>query len=146
MTTFWQAFGIALAGLGLAQSSSCADPSLKPERSRTFRRELPRRPNADEAVHARISVGALRRGDTIVVRTPDGRIAGSIAPFGIRAGQKPGTYSVPIPRAAIAGRTVTLKVEVVSGGVDAAVRAPTAAEVEEVTLEFVDVGPTGRER
>jgi hypothetical protein len=88
-------------------------------------------------VHARIAVGKLRRGETIVVRTSSGTIAGSISPFGSRAGEKVGVYSIPVPPEAMTGNKVTLSFEVVTEDNSQASRPASEKEIENVDLDLV---------
>jgi translation initiation factor IF-2 len=126
-----------LAALALSQFSSCAGP-MPPERLKTYKLNLPRQLARGEALRARIAVGTLRRGDTIVVRTTDGEIVGSISPFGsTKQGQKVGIYTIPISPETVTGQTVTLTLEVVASAPDSTTRSPTEAEVEELSLEII---------
>src|SRR4051812_14755948 len=99
----WGRLGILLATLEILQLSSRAGSCSEPQRFKTFTRELPREVAKGEAVRAMVSVGTLRRGEKIVVRTSSGEIAGSVSPFGIKPGQKAGIYPIPVPHNAIVG-------------------------------------------
>src|SRR5262249_10173573 len=45
--------------------------------------KLPRRPGDREAIRAMIEVGPLPSGARLIVRSPDGKIAATITPFGV---------------------------------------------------------------
>ena len=139
MTLTLKLLGIALASLeslGISAAASRACPPTKPEQFKTYTLESPRAPVYHETIHAMVSVGSLRRGDKIVVRTMTGEIVGTVSPFGIRSGQKAGVYPIPIPRAALVNRTVKLRLEVVPSAPDSIVRPPTDSEVENVKLKL----------
>ncbi|MGI8515243.1 MAG: hypothetical protein ACR2NT_08870 [Acidimicrobiia bacterium] len=99
---------------------------------------LPRQPAADEAVVLRLSVGVLPRQARVVVRTIDGEIAGTIAPFGVRPGREAGVHTIPIPAKAVVGDKVTLRFEILERDAQAG-RFPTCAEIKEAKLVFMPV-------
>lgn len=99
---------------------------------------LPREPAEGEAIVLRLSAGVLPRGAKVVVRTADGAIAGSVAPFGVRPGRKAGVYTVPIPTRAVKDGKVTLRYEVLEKGAKAG-RAPARTEVEGSKLALIRV-------
>ena len=96
---------------------------------------MPRAAAQDELVTVRVRAGALPRGAVIVVRTATGRIAGSIAPYGVKAGDKAGTHTIPIPEGAVKDGKLPLRFEVQQKG--SATRKATKAEVEDVRVTFV---------
>ena len=118
------AFGLLGAGVLAAQAP--AGP-VGPED--VLRLKLRRGLADGESVRARLSVGLLPRGAKVVVRTPDGKIAGTVSPFGVRPGSKAGVYTIPVPASAVAGDEVVLRLRVLEKGA-AADRRPTAAEIE----------------
>jgi hypothetical protein len=58
---------------------------------------LPRPLAAGERVVLEVELGMVAAGTRIVLRTPDGRLIGTVSPHGIRHGAGAGTYSVPVP-------------------------------------------------
>jgi hypothetical protein len=97
---------------------------------------LPRPPGDGEAIWVEIRAGALPRGAEIEVRTGDGARLGTVSPFGTARGQA-ATYTIPLPKSAIAGGRVELHLEVEEPGAPA--RAPMPGEVESVTLIYLPV-------
>jgi hypothetical protein len=98
---------------------------------------LPRDPAKDEDITASISVGILPAGARISVTTDDGKIAGTIAPYGRIPGMKSGDHSIPIARSAVKKGIVTLHMEVLQR--NRAPRAPLKSEVEGAKLVLVPV-------
>ncbi len=98
---------------------------------------LPRAVAAHEAVWLQIRVGALPRGARLRVSTSDGVPVGTISPFGVRGGQAAGSYTIPLPKSAIANGRVRLQLEIEEPGTTA--RAPRPAEVENVDLVYVPI-------
>ena len=94
---------------------------------------LPRPIGAGETAFIEVAIGALGRGQSFEI-TAAGRSLGVISPFGVRAGQDTGTYTVPVPPDAIRDGRVALRLTVRQG--DTA-RAPTAQEVRGVKLSIV---------
>lgn len=99
-------------------------------------RQLPRLPNASEAVWARVDAGALPPGARIRLLTPDGTLIGGAAPFGGPRGQTAASYDFALPDNAIADGRVRLRVEIVEAG--GATRPPQPGEAE-VELRYVPV-------
>lgn len=99
---------------------------------------LPRALRAGETAFVEVQVGPIGRRE-IDVATASGRPLGTISPFGVRAGQDAGTYTLPLPADAIAGGRVVLRLTISQPG--GAPRPPTADEVRSVTLR---VGAAGR--
>jgi hypothetical protein len=94
---------------------------------------LPRPLAAGETAFIEVALGALARGQSVEV-TAAGRSLGVIAPFGMRAGQDSGSYTLPVPPDAIRDGGVALRLTVRQG--DTA-RAPTTSEVRGVKLSIV---------
>ena len=124
---------------------ACSPPpaQLGPDGSLTL--ALPRRPAVNEMLMVNLTVGRVSANTKIVIRTADGEIAGTIAPFGVKPGQKAGIYSIAVPAKAIADAKVTLKLELVDKQ-GQAVRAPTKAEIEDAKLAFSPVSVQGKEK
>lgn len=95
---------------------------------------LPRPIAAGETAFIEVELGALGRGQSVEITTAAGRSLGVIAPFGVRAGQDTGTYTVPVPADAIRDGRVALRLTVRQGG---ASRPPAASEVRGVKLNIV---------
>ena len=96
--------------------------------------DLPRPIAAGETAFIEVALGALGRGQSVEITTAAGRSLGVIAPFGVRAGQDTGTYTVPVPADAIRDGRVVLRLTVRQGD---ASRPPTASEVRGVKLNIV---------
>jgi len=88
---------------------------------------------AGEAAAVEVQLGALGRGRVVTVTTADGRPLGTVSPFGARAGQPGGTYTLPVPPDAIRDGKLTVRLTISPGGGGPA-RAPTADEVPSVKL------------
>jgi hypothetical protein len=97
---------------------------------------LARQPAANEMLVVQIGVGAIGQGTKIVVRVSDEETAGTIVPYGVRAGQKAGMFTIPVPANAVADKKVSLRLEVLEKGAKAA-RAPKRAEIEDAKLAFI---------
>ncbi len=138
--TSWIALtlGIALAACGHGRPEG--PPAAAELMSLTL--EVPRLPAANEVVWARIEVGALPPGARLVVRTTDGGIAGTVAPFG-PVGREGGVYTIPLPQEAIADGKVTLILGVLEDLASEA-RPPLEGEVGSVELILVQVTPDSR--
>lgn len=93
---------------------------------------LPRALAADEIAWIEIQVGPIGGGQEISVTTASGETLGVVSPFGIRAGQDAGTYSLPVPGDAITDGRLAIKLAVNQFG---KTRAPTAQEVRGVELK-----------
>jgi hypothetical protein len=102
-----------------------------------FNLHLDHAPMADEAVQARVTVGSLPIGAKLIVRTPDGNIAGTIVNFGPKGPGETSIHSVAIPERAISDRHVTLRLEIQAGSSEAS-RAPTDSEVTKVEAVVVE--------
>jgi hypothetical protein len=128
---------VAAPGSGLA---SC--PAGEKERSKTVVLKPKRLPAEDEALVLRVSVGALPDQARIVVRTAEGKIAGTISPFGLPPRRKAGVFRIAIGRKALADGKVPLRFEVVEKG-SKAPRPPTERELEKAELEIIPITPLG---
>ena len=72
---------------------------------------LPRTPAPGEAIRVRVNAGVLPHGARIIVRTVTGKIAGTVAPYGVASGQEAGTYTIPIPAEAVSNGKLSLTFE-----------------------------------
>jgi hypothetical protein len=93
---------------------------------------LPRAIGAGETAFLEIEVGAIGRAQ-IEVTTDTGQPLGTVAPFGPRAGQDAGGFTLPVPASAIRDGRVTLRLTVRHGGTR---RPPTAEEVRGAKLSI----------
>ncbi len=118
--------------------TACTPPDSPIQPGGKLTLTLSRRPAANEMLVVQIKVGVLKRGTKIIVRAIDNEIAWTIAPFGIRPGQKAGLFTVPVPSKAVADKTVSLRLEVLEKDAKAA-RAPTKAEIEDAKLALIPV-------
>ncbi|EGJ34404.1 MULTISPECIES: hypothetical protein [Moorena] len=101
---------------------------------------LPRTPAHDEAVRVRISAGVLPRRSSIVVRSMDGRILGTVSPFGVRPGQPSGVYTIPLPERVLKDGKVSLVLQLKQKGAKG-VRAPSAEEFLGAELVYIPITP-----
>jgi hypothetical protein len=92
---------------------------------------LPRPVPVGEIATIVVEVGALQRGQEVVVTTLSGQPIGTISPFGIPSGQAAGSYALPIPANAVRDGKLSLRLRLIGAG---APRAPTAGEVKGVTV------------
>lgn len=95
---------------------------------------LPRALQPGDTAFAELQLGPLRRAQEIEVTTVAGRALGVISPYGVRAGQEAGTYTLPIPADAFVNGKVTLRLFVNYSGHTQ--RAPTAKEVKSVRMKI----------
>jgi hypothetical protein len=131
-----RAYSVCTLLLALCTTCLCQSP-----KQRVYDLPLPRSAGRDEALVARITVGALKPHERIIIRTRNGEIAGTISPFGAQARQNSGVYTIPLPGTAVKDGTVRLLLEAETG---APTRAPTADEVREIKLEWVAVTKAGQ--
>jgi hypothetical protein len=93
---------------------------------------LPRPLAVGETVAIEVQVGPISRGRQITVTTATGEPLGTISPFGTRAGQDAGTFSLPVPAEAIRDGRVAIRITISQAG--APPRAPMAQEVRAVKV------------
>jgi len=93
---------------------------------------LPHPLRAGEIAWIEVQVGPISRGQEIDVATVSGEELGAISPFGVRAGQAAGTYTLPVPEDAIRDGRISVRLTITEFG--APPRAPTAQEVRSVKL------------
>jgi hypothetical protein len=113
----------ALLAAGLAETQEAA---------RTVTLALPHPLGAGDSAWIEVQLGPVGRRE-INVTTASGEPLGTISPYGIRAGQDAGTYSLPVPSDAIKDDRLSLQLSISQPGGS---RAPTAQEVQEVTLRI----------
>ena len=118
----------ALALLALVAPHGSAAEAQRAEREIVL--NLPRPLGAGETAFIEIEVGAVGRG-RIEVTTDTGRALGVVSPFGVRAGQNAGTYTLPVPATAIRDGRVAVRLTMQARRND---RPPTAQEVRGVKL------------
>lgn len=94
---------------------------------------LPRSLTANEGVSVELKLGVLARGAEIVVETASGKLVGVVSPYGIRAGEEAGTYTVPLPPEAISNNRVSLRLTLKQGREK---RTPTTKQIKEVRLQI----------
>ena len=94
---------------------------------------LPRSLTADEGVSLELKLGVLARGAEIVVETASGKLVGVVSPYGIRAGEEAGTYTVPLPPEAISNNRVSLRLILMQGREK---RTPTTKQIKDVRLQI----------
>ena len=123
------AIAVALLAL-LAQSVQAQNGSAAAAREMTL--ALPHSLAAGETAAIEVQVGPISRGRVVNVTTANGQPLGTISPFGVRAGQDAGTYTLPVPPEAIRDGRVAIRLTISQAG--GAPRAPTAQEVRGVKL------------
>jgi hypothetical protein len=94
---------------------------------------LPHPLGAGETAFIEVQVGPIGRGREIGVTTASGQQLGVISPFGVRAGQDAGTYTLPVPNDAIRDGRIAIRLSISQPG---AARAPTTQEVRGVKLKL----------
>lgn len=125
--------GLALVTAALVLLALVAPHGSAAEAQRTEREivlNLPRPLGAGETAFIEIEVGAVGRG-RIALTTDTGRELGVISPFGVRAGQDAGTYTLPVPATAIRDGRVAVRLTIRQGDTT---RPPTAQEVRGIKL------------
>jgi hypothetical protein len=125
---------LAVAGVLLVGGAHGPDGGGAAPRDRVIELTVPRQPAAGEAASLRVAAGVLPQGSRVLVRLADGELLGTIAPFGIRPGEKAGAYTIPLPERAVRGGTVTLHLTLELP--DGASRSPTEKEIEGAELRF----------
>lgn len=98
---------------------------------------LPRATAPGEEAWLRIHLGTLPRGAKVRISTSGGAPVGTVSPFGAEAARSGGAYTVPLPKGAVTGGRVSLRIEVIDAA--GVVRAPAASEVESIELINVPV-------
>lgn len=93
---------------------------------------LPHALRAGEIAVIEVQVGNIARGQEIHITTNSGRELGTLSAFGVKSGRIAGTYPVPVPSEAVAGRDLAVRLTVTGNG--AKPRAPTAREVRSVKV------------
>jgi hypothetical protein len=127
---------LVLTLLVLVLSAADAEAACGPQQE-AVELALTRPAAAHEAVWLEVRVGALARGGQLRVLTAAGELVGTVSPFGAVARSQGGTYTFPLPKAAVVDGRVQLCLEAEAPG--AAARAPRPGEVEAVTLIYVPV-------
>jgi len=92
---------------------------------------LPHPLGAGETAFIEVQLGTLAKGRVVTVTTAAGQPLGTISPFGVRPGQNAGTYTLPVPAAAIRDGRLAIRLTISQPG---GPRAPTAQEVRGVKL------------
>jgi hypothetical protein len=122
----------ALALLALVAPQAPQGSAAQQRANGEFVLALPRAISAGETVFLEIEVGAIGRAQIEVI-TDTGQPLGTVAPFGPRAGQAAGSFTLPVPAQAIRDGRVTLRLMVRQGDTR---RPPTAEEVRGVKLSI----------
>ncbi|MGK7893238.1 MAG: hypothetical protein AB4372_06305 [Xenococcus sp. (in: cyanobacteria)] len=99
---------------------------------------VPHPPAVNEALRLKVSVGALPPGANIIVRTQDGKIAGTVSPFGSTARLSGGVYTIPLSEDAVQDGEVSLVLQLEQGG---KVRAPSEEEFLGIELYYIPITP-----
>lgn len=107
--------------------------------ARTMTLALPHDLRPGEIAFLEVTVGAISRGREVEVTTADGRLIGTVSPFGVPSGAEAGTYAMPVPVDAIGDRMLPLRLRITRP--DGPPRAPTADEVKVVRLTILSARP-----
>jgi hypothetical protein len=99
---------------------------------------LPRALEIGDVVTVVVEVGALQRGQEIVVTTLSGQPIGTLSPFGIPAGQAAGSYALPVPAGAVRDGKLSLRLRLIGAGTP---RAPTDREVKGLKVSITPARP-----
>jgi hypothetical protein len=97
----------------------------------------PRAAVAREAIWLKVTIGRLPRGALLRVTTEDGRLVGTISPFGATLGQAAQEYTLALPRNVTEGAVVRLRLDLEEP--NGTSRAPNSGEVLGVALVYVPV-------
>jgi hypothetical protein len=100
---------------------------------------LPRALDAGETVFLVVKVGAIPRGKEIAVATASGRALGVISPYGVRAGQEAGTYTLPVPPDIFVDGHAIVRLFLSQTG-----HPPRPPTIDEVKSVRVKIGPAAR--
>ena len=120
----------ALALLGLLAHH--AEAAMAQETAREVTLVLQQPLAEGELAWIEVQLGRIGPGQEIDVTTATGRDLGVISPFGMRAGQDAGTFTLPVQADTIVDGRLTIRLAVTQSG---AARAPTPEEVRGVTLK-----------
>ena len=129
-------FSLSIAFVLAAEYGGAGLAGEAPEQGRV-ELALPRPIASDEALLLQISAGPLPSGAEISVTGSDGELLGTVSPFGVRRGQGSAAYSIPIAQTALRDGRISLRLELREPGAPA--RAPTQAEVQDLSLEIMKV-------
>ncbi len=88
---------------------------------------LPHALRPGENAWLEVQLGAIAHGAEVEIVTTSGQLLGVISPYGVRAGASAGTYTVPVPRAAISKRSLSVRISI---RFYHSMRAPTLQEVK----------------
>ena len=103
--------------------------------SRVVTLHLPHRLRAGESVWLEVAVGPLPRGTEIQITAMDGKLVGTISPFGRPASESGATYTGPVPVDVVGGQQLSVRMILER---DQLRRAPTGEEVRSVRLTVTD--------
>ena len=129
MTRVAAAFAVLMLMAQCGRAAACQDITLV----------LPHPLRTGESAFIEVQVGRIGPGQEIDVTTAAGRPLGTISPFGIRHGHAAGTYTLPVPRDAMAGDRIRVRLAITRAG--APPHAPTPDVVLGVTLTVGGAGP-----
>jgi hypothetical protein len=124
------AFVALLAPTGLAQIVPAQGETAGTAQELTL--ALPHPLRAGETAGIELRLGPIARGRTVTVTTASGEPLGTISPFGTRAGEDAGTYTLPVPEDAIRDGRIAVRITISQAG--GPPRAPTAQEVRGTKL------------
>jgi hypothetical protein len=119
-----------LTGLGLLVSAAYgAEPFT------LLTLTVPVATGTDEAVWLDATVGALPRGSFLNIETEDGRLIGTISPYGVTA-LTPQTYKLVLPKDTVKGSALRIRVQIQQP--DGTLRVPMSRELLGVKLARVN--------
>jgi hypothetical protein len=109
--------------------------TLAAQESRMIELSAPSALRSDESVELQITTGPLARGARLVVMTEQGEILGVVTPFNVPGTGTSNTATVPVPRTAMAGGRLRLRLQLIEQG-----GAPRAPRDDEAKLGLVVSG------
>lgn len=119
-----------------ASPSAGAEPVVSEGQMTLF---LPRSPAAGEAAHLKVTAGVLPAKAQVVVRLPNGKIVGTVSPYGLRKDQEAGAFLLPLPAEVSGEREVRLELQLGGEGIEK--RAPSADEIKTIEIVYIPVTP-----
>jgi hypothetical protein len=121
----------------LAAMSVVFAPAADASQQNLLELTLPREPTHDEVVWLEIQAGVLAPGTVIRVSSSDGKLFGSVSPYGSARNARSVTYLVPLPKTAVVDGRIRVRLTVEQPGKLG--RAPRADEVENVVPVYMPI-------
>jgi hypothetical protein len=125
-----QYLSIVALAVGLLGPSTS---TLIAEESPVIELVAPRLAGRGESVDLQITTGPLPRGARLALLAENGEVFGAVTPY--PSGGPSNTATVPVPRSAMVGRSLRLRVQLIEPG--APPRPPRPGEVQRLDLVVV---------